>query len=137
MIEIPPSHDVPNACAEEVDSQKRSAKHESEEVAVVPPADAVVEPDAVMVLSLDTIIAYSAVVAARWTPDIACLAVFGRNLECTIRCGVVLYDYPLGHGWSWGKRIGVVGNRWVGVKISGEYLTVSRATRGIGDLLRD
>lgn len=53
-----------------------------EEVAVVAAADAVVQPDAVMILSFDAGITHPAMVGAGWAPDVAGFAVLGRYFHC-------------------------------------------------------
>ena len=65
----------------EVEPQERGAADKSKEIAVVATAHTVVEPDAVVVLGLDAVVAQAAVVSAGRPPDAACLAVLGGHLH--------------------------------------------------------
>jgi hypothetical protein len=67
--------------ASQVQPQKGGAADEGEEIAVVAAANAIVEPDAVVVLRLDAVVAQAAVVGARRAPDVARLAVLGGHLH--------------------------------------------------------
>lgn len=80
----------PNVCGaggEEVDSQQRARRDECVKVAVVTPTHAVIQPHAMVVLRLDAVVAYAAVVAARGAPDVTRFAVFCGDFE-----GAVLRD---------------------------------------------
>jgi hypothetical protein len=61
--------------------KQRSRGDEGEEVSVVTSADAVIEPHAMMVLQLDTVVAVSAVMTSWRSPDLTSLAELGRNLH--------------------------------------------------------
>lgn len=58
--------------------------HEGEEVAVVASPDTVVEPHAMVVLSVDAAVAYAAVMASRWSPYLACFAVLHWHFKCAV-----------------------------------------------------
>ena len=75
------NQDLCETGSSKVETHNRSSCDEGEEVAVVATTDAIIEPYTVMVLRLDAIIAYSAVVASRWAPDIAGLAILDRHLH--------------------------------------------------------
>lgn len=67
--------------ADEVYAKQRCRAHEREEIAVVAPADTVVQPHAVMVLSFDTVVAEPAMVCSRGAPYVARFAEFGWHLH--------------------------------------------------------
>ena len=55
-------------CSQEKQSKQGCGTDEYEKIAVVTTTYAVVEPDAVVVLGFDAIVADTAVVASRWSP---------------------------------------------------------------------
>ena len=113
-----PYKQMRQACAEQEQSQNGSACDVGEEVSVVPPADAVIEPYAVVVLRLDTIVANTAVVRARWAPDVARLAVLGGDFHCLCLGSGGSDRYPFGGGRSECERV-FVGRSWrKGVEIT-------------------
>lgn len=57
-------------------SQQGRRGNKCEEVSVVAFSDTVVQPDAMMVVTLDAVVAHPAVVSSRWSPDVAGSAVF-------------------------------------------------------------
>ena len=63
------------------DAQKRARSDKSEEVAIIASANAVVEPEAMMILCFGAVVANATVMSARRSPYVAGLAVFGRNLH--------------------------------------------------------
>ena len=106
-----------------------------EEEAVVPPPDAIVEPDTVMVLRLDASVADAAVVGAWRTPDIATLAVFRRDFHGSSVASLLgfrvvgggragrrkgLDHYPFGGRWAHGQRVSIL------VWVSGVWVEISR-----------
>jgi len=107
---------------EEVEAQERARGHKGEEVAVVAPADAVVEPDAVVVLRLDAVVANAAVVGACGPPYVAALAVFGGDLHGSGGRVGREHGRPGGGGAAEGEGVLVGRVGWEGVKVSGEYL---------------
>lgn len=58
-----------------IKSQKRTCRKEHEEIPVIATAYTVVDPDAMVVLRFDAVVADAAVVAPGWSPDIAGFAV--------------------------------------------------------------
>ena len=72
---------VPKAGADQVKPQYGCRYDEREEVAIIPAPNAVVQPDTVVVEGLDTVIADSAVVAPRRSPDVAGFAVFDWHIH--------------------------------------------------------
>jgi hypothetical protein len=96
----PPCPDMPCARSEEVYPHERATGNESEEVPVVPSSHAVVEPEAMVVLRLDAVVADAAVVAARRAPDVAGFAEFGRDFEGAVLGGRGPDHYPVGCGRS-------------------------------------
>lgn len=73
--------DLSEGCAEEIERNERGRGDEGEEVAVVPAANAVIEPDAVMIVRLDTVVAEAAVVSPGRAPDIAGAAVLDGDFH--------------------------------------------------------
>lgn len=82
VVAVHPEEDVRQARAKEVETEQRATEHKGEEVSIVAASDAVVQPHAVMILGLDTIVADAAVVCARRAPDVTRLAVLGWDLHC-------------------------------------------------------
>jgi len=74
-------NNLSDACAEKKYPTKSAGCDESKEIAVVATSDTIVEPNAVMVLSFNAIVANSTMMTTRWPPDIAGSAVLGRNLH--------------------------------------------------------
>lgn len=64
-------------------------------VPVVAAADTVVKPDTMVVQGLDAIIANTTVIAARRSPDVACLAVLHRHIHCSHFGGCQLDHDPI------------------------------------------
>lgn len=65
---------------------KGSCAHKREEVSIIPSAYAIVDPYAMVVLSLYTIVTYSAMVTSWRPPNVASFAVFGRDIHGSICC---------------------------------------------------
>lgn len=65
----------------QVNAEKCTRGDERKEIAIIATANAIVQPDAVVIQCFDTIIAYSAVITSRWSPDVAGFAVFDRNVH--------------------------------------------------------
>ena len=65
-------------------SKQGPRAHKAEKIAIVPSPNAIVDPNAVMVLVLNAIIADSTVMAARRPPYVASLAVLGGYIHCSI-----------------------------------------------------
>ena len=59
----------------------RGGGNEGKKVAVISTSHAVVEPNTVMIEGFDTIVANATVIASRWPPYVACLAVLDRNVH--------------------------------------------------------
>ena len=68
-------------CTKEEEPNDCSSCNEGEEISVIAASNAVVEPDTVMILSLNTIITYSAMVSSRRSPYIASFAIFGGDFH--------------------------------------------------------
>lgn len=66
------------ACKSEKDSQKGTGADKGEEVPVIAPANAIVEPNAVVILSIYAVVADTAVVATWRSPDVAGFAILYR-----------------------------------------------------------
>ena len=65
-----------NAGTDEKKPENGRRGYKGEEIAVIPSANAVVQPHAVMILRFDTVIADTTMMGSRWTPDVAGFAVF-------------------------------------------------------------
>ena len=75
-----------NAGERKKEAEYGASADKAKEVPVIPTADTVVQPNTVMVQSLDAVVAYSAVIASWWPPDIATFAVLDRNIHgCCLR----------------------------------------------------
>jgi hypothetical protein len=72
---------VSKTCKGEINTKNRAGGDECEEVSIIAAAHAVVEPDTVMIQGLDTVIAYSTVIAPWWPPNVAGLAVLDWNIH--------------------------------------------------------
>lgn len=81
VLAVHVDEDLREGGADEEEGEQRGGRHEGEEVAVVAPPDAVVEPHAVVVRGLDAVVAHAAVVRAGRPPDVAGLAVFGWHFH--------------------------------------------------------
>jgi hypothetical protein len=108
--------------AKKAKTQQRPTRHKSEEVAIVAPPHAIIQPDAVVVLSLNAVVAASAVVGARRAPDFAGFAELGRDFHGDVLVGAGEDRRPCCCWWSRGQEIVVwpSGGEWV--KVSGENL---------------
>lgn len=99
-------------------SKEGGGRHKGEEVPVITAANAVVEPHAVMVKRLNTVVAYTAMVAAGRTPDTAGLAVLHRHIHgCNVRCRQ-LHHHPVVGWWANRQRIVCGIRRWQLMKIA-------------------
>jgi hypothetical protein len=79
---------VSKAGAEEEETEEGGSTDEYKEVAIVTATDTVVQPDAVMILGFDAVVANTTMVRTWGPPDIAAFAVFGRDFHSSIAaCG--------------------------------------------------
>ena len=69
------------AAKDQVETKYCPRAYESKKVSIVSSPDAIVDPGAVVVLSLNAVVTDSAVMAPRRPPDVARFAIFGRVLE--------------------------------------------------------
>lgn len=110
IISIHPDEEVGKRCSKKEPGQECPGHDEDKELAVVSAANAIVEPDAVVVLRLDASVAYPTVVRSGWSPDLTGLAEFDRHLHGCSRSvrGFLLpglYHDPRGSGRADGQRI--------------------------------
>lgn len=92
--------DVSEAGTNEEQGENRTRAHECEKVAIVAAPNAIVEPDAMVVKGLYTVVANTAMVAARRSPDIAGLAIFHWYIHgSNIGSGQLNHD-PIICGWA-------------------------------------
>lgn len=83
---------------DQVKCKKRGGSDKGKEIAVIAFTDTVVEPDTVMVMGLDAVVAKATVMSTRGTPDIARPAVLHRYLH-SCRIGLGRFDKsPVGGG---------------------------------------
>lgn len=85
-----------NVCEASPDQEQRKDRagaNEGKKVAVIPPANTVVQPNTVVVKGFNTVIADTAVIAARRPPDVTCFAVLNRHIHSGyIRCSKLDHD---------------------------------------------
>lgn len=99
---------MPQAGERKKQSQKRAGADKAEEESIVAPSHTVVDPDTMMVQSLYTVVADSAMITARWSPDVASLAVFDRYIHgSSLRCRQSNH-HPVIRGWSDSKGVIIV-----------------------------
>ena len=114
-----------NARSKQVDCQDCCQGYETKKVAVVASANTIVQPDAVMVLRINAVVANPAMVASGRPPDVTGLTVFGGDLEGPVRL-IMRGDYdPLGQGWTRGEWIRIWLWRWKGVDVARIDLSTS------------
>ena len=89
----------------EEEAKECACANKTEEIAVVATADTIVDPNAVMILSLDTVVADSAVMATGWPPYVARFAVFGWYVHSSIGGASRLDHGPLCQWLRYGERI--------------------------------
>lgn len=79
-----PDHVHKNLCkarGKEIGSHERPKRDKCKEIAVVAAANTIIEPDTMMIMSLDAVIANPAMMTTRWSPDVAGFAVFDWHLH--------------------------------------------------------
>lgn len=117
-----------------------TSSDKTKEISVVASAHAVVEPDTVMIQRLNTVVANSAVVTSRGSPDVTRFAVLDRYVHGgSLRSRKSNHDPIIGRRAN-GKRILIIG-RWEGVYIARENLSWSAESsttrRQVDGLLQD
>jgi hypothetical protein len=70
-LSVNPDEKMRQRCSKEEKSQNRSASDEGKEISVIAASNASVEPDTVMILGFDTVVAHAAMMSARGSPEIA------------------------------------------------------------------
>jgi len=100
--------DMCNCAGEEKDSEEGCKTHVREKIAVVAPPDAIVQPDAVVVLRFDACVADATMVGTWGAPDRTGFAVFswdfhGCGQDRCIRWGRVLLLLFWVGGWGRGE----------------------------------
>lgn len=81
MLLVGVSQKLPEAAKGKEKSQERSGANKGEEVAVVSAAHTIVQPDTMVIKCLNAVVAHPAVIASRWSPNVACLTVFDRDVH--------------------------------------------------------
>jgi len=82
ILPVHVDQNLSEACAEKIESDKRTRRDEGEEVTVVSSSYTVIDPDTVMILSLNAVVTYPAMVTTCRSPDIAGFAVLGWHFHC-------------------------------------------------------
>ena len=62
-------------------SKDSSSADEGKEIAIISPANAIVDPYAMMVLRLNAVVTDSTMVAPRWAPYVARLAILDADVD--------------------------------------------------------
>lgn len=109
-----------------VGTEESSAGNKSEKISVVSTADTVIEPNAMMILGLDAIVAQSTVVSTRWTPDVTGSAVPNRDFHSSGRLVCGSDEVPIGSRGPESKRVVIFG-RGESVDISRKNLSLELA----------
>ena len=76
---------VPKTSKREEEAKDGARAYESNKIPIIASADAIVDPYTVVVLCLYAVVADPAMVTAWRPPDVASLAVFGRNIHRSSR----------------------------------------------------
>ena len=109
----------------QVKTQEGCRTNEGEEITIVASADAVVQPHTMVIQSFDTIVAHSTMIASRWSPDIAALAVFHRYIHGGCLRSSQAYHDPIISWGSKGQRVVVI-LWWKCMDVAREYLRTVR-----------
>lgn len=109
-------------CTEEKQAKNGGRSDEREEIPIVSTADAVIEPDTVMVLSLDTVVANPTMMTSRWPPDVAGFAILCRHFHCGSG-RLSRFDHrPIVRWWRQSERIFIFIRRRHWMKVPRENL---------------
>lgn len=99
------SQAMPEACNNKKNTQDRGTAHKSEEIPVISPPNTIVKPNAMMILSFNTIIANSTVITARRSPNVASFAIFYRDFHCRSNPAIWCYRDPSNSWWAQRERV--------------------------------
>jgi len=80
-----PNKQVGQACPKKKQADQSARTDEDKEIAIIAASNAVVEPDTVMVLCLDTVVTNTTMMGARRAPNIAAFAVLCGYLHSCVR----------------------------------------------------
>jgi hypothetical protein len=122
VLSVHVDEDLGEICTQDEETQYCTEGKECEEISVVSASDAIVDPNTMVVLGLDTVVANSTVVTSRRTPDVASFAVFGWHFHSS---GGRLCGLDHGPIVRWGcqsKRVFVLVRRRHWMKISRKNL---------------
>ena len=84
MVTLLPDYDMCETGPDDKQAQQGRGRDKYKEETVVAASDAIVEPNTVVILCLDAIVANPTVMGAGRAPDVAAFAVFGGHLHCRI-----------------------------------------------------
>ncbi len=122
VLSVHVNKDLGKICTEDEKSQSSTEGKEREEISIISAPNAIINPNAVVVLRLNTVIADSTVVTSRWSPYITSLAIFGWHFHCSRGRLCRLDHRPIVRWGCQSERIFVLVRRWHGMKVSGENL---------------
>jgi hypothetical protein len=117
-----PDENVREGSSEKKEAQQSCRTHKDEEVAVVAATHAVVEPNTVMVLSFNAVVADTTVMRARRSPYVAAFAILGGNFHCSVGTGGRHNHCPLRSSGTKTQWVFIRIRGWERVQIAGEYL---------------
>jgi hypothetical protein len=125
VVTCPPYEDMRQTSPEQKQTEQSRGANEHEEVPIITTSDAVIEPDTMMILGLDAIVANTTVMGTRRSPDVAAFAILGWNLHGGVVANSRHHHSPL---CGWRAKVQWVGIRitrreWV--QIAGKYLAWS------------
>jgi hypothetical protein len=107
------------ACAKKVETKEGGERDEGEKVAVVASSNTIVQPDTMMVLSFNAVVAYSAMMTSWWTPDVTSLAVLsGYFHRSSLRLSRLDHG-PVIHRRGQSKKVFILFRRGHWVEIAG------------------
>ena len=106
----------------DVQGEDSSSTKVGEEEAVITSADAIIEPNTVMVMPIDTVVADTAMMGTRRSPNVAGSAVFHRYFHRGSARLSRLYQHPIVGRRSKSQRVGILVWHRELVKIAGQDL---------------
>lgn len=106
-----PHEHVYQTSDQEVHAKKCGGHDKCEKVAIVSSTNAVVEPYAVMILRLDTVVTDTTVMGSRRSPDIAALTELGWDFHGCVSAGCRNDHDPFSGGRAYTERI-IIRIRW-------------------------
>jgi hypothetical protein len=81
VLSIHIDEDLSEIRTQDEETQRSAEGKECEEISVVSASNAIVDPNTVVILGLNAVVADSTVVTSRWPPDVASFAVLGWHFH--------------------------------------------------------